>query len=92
MFTILSCASPIFYALGAALGAGRSTGTRLFSVSGQVKQPGNYEVEMVTTTFRDLMYAPVYGGGIRGDRELKAFIPGGASSNGASLASWAWGA
>jgi NADH-quinone oxidoreductase subunit F len=63
-----------------ALGEGRSTGTRIFSVSGHVKRPGNYEVEMVKTTFRDLMYAPVYGGGIRADRELKAFIPGGASS------------
>src|ERR1700730_2302404 len=64
----------------AALGAGRSTGTRIFSVAGHVKRPGNYEVEMVKTTFRDLMYAPVYGGGMQGDRELKAFIPGGASS------------
>jgi NADH-quinone oxidoreductase subunit F len=64
----------------AALGDGRSKGTRLFSVSGHVNQPGNYEVEMVKTTFRDLIYAPEYGAGIRGDRPLKAFIPGGASS------------
>jgi NADH-quinone oxidoreductase subunit F len=64
----------------AALGAGRSTGTRIFSLSGHVKRPGNYEVEMVKTTFRDLIYAPVYGGGIQGGHELKAFIPGGASS------------
>jgi NADH-quinone oxidoreductase subunit F len=64
----------------AALGQGRSTGTRIFAVSGHVKRPGNYEVEMVKTTFRDLLFAPEYGGGIRGDRELKAFIPGGASS------------
>ncbi len=35
---------------------------------------------MVKTTFRDLLYAPVYGGGIAGGRQLKAFIPGGASS------------
>ena len=65
----------------AALGAGRSTGTRIFSLSGNVKRPGNYEVEMVKTTFRDLIYAPVYGAGIAGgNNELKAFIPGGASS------------
>jgi NADH-quinone oxidoreductase subunit F len=64
----------------AALGAGRSKGTRIFAVSGHVKRPGNYEVEMVKTTFRDVMYDPVYAGGIRGDRQLKAFIPGGASS------------
>ena len=61
-------------------GEGRSKGTRMFAVSGHVKQPGNYEVEMVKTTFRDLIYAPLYGAGIRGDRPLKAFIPGGASS------------
>ena len=49
-------------------------------MSGHVKRPGNYELEMVKTTFRDLMYDPGLGGGIRDDRELKAFIPGGASS------------
>jgi len=64
----------------AGLGEGRSAGTRLFALSGHVKRPGTYEVEMVKTTFRDLVYAPVYGGGIRGDRELKAFIPGGVSA------------
>jgi NADH-quinone oxidoreductase subunit F len=64
----------------AALGEGRSTGTRLFALSGQVRRPGVYEVEMVKTTFRDLIYAPALGGGIPGDRELKAFIPGGASA------------
>jgi NADH-quinone oxidoreductase subunit F len=39
-----------------------------------------YEVEYGVTTFRDLICAPVYGGGIRGDHQLKAFIPGGASA------------
>lgn len=63
-----------------AYGDNRSRGTRLFSVSGHVIKPGNYEVEMVKTTFRDLFYAPVYGAGIRHGRQLKAFIPGGASS------------
>jgi NADH-quinone oxidoreductase subunit F len=62
------------------LGEGRSTGTRLFALSGHVRRPGVYEVEMVKTTFRDLIYAPALGGGIPGDRELKAFIPGGASA------------
>jgi NADH-quinone oxidoreductase subunit F len=64
----------------AGLGAGRSTGTRLFALSGHVRNPGAFEVEMVKTTFRDLIYAPLYGGGIKGGGELKAFIPGGASS------------
>src|SRR5271170_3808203 len=64
----------------AALGSGRSTGTRLFALSGKVRNPGVYEIEMVKTTFRDLIYAPVLGGGISGGRELKAIIPGGASA------------
>ncbi|MHB8318829.1 MAG: NADH-quinone oxidoreductase subunit NuoF [Acidimicrobiales bacterium] len=64
----------------AALGAGRSTGTRLFALSGRVKNPGVYELEMVKTTFRDLIYAPVLGGGILDGNDLKAFIPGGVSA------------
>jgi NADH-quinone oxidoreductase subunit F len=64
----------------AALGAENSKGTRMFAVSGHVKTPGVFEVEFGVTTFRDIIYAPVYAGGIRGDRALKAFIPGGASS------------
>jgi NADH-quinone oxidoreductase subunit F len=64
----------------AALGEGSSTGTRMFALSGHVRRPGNYEVEMAKTTFSDLIHAPVYGQGLRAGRALKAFIPGGASS------------
>ncbi len=64
----------------AELGAETSRGTRMFAVSGHVKNPGVYEVEFGVTTFRDLIYAPVYGGGIRDGNDLKAFIPGGASA------------
>ncbi|CAB4598536.1 unannotated protein [freshwater metagenome] len=64
----------------AALGAETSRGTRMFAVSGHVKTPGVFEVEYGVTTFRDLIYKPEYAGGILGDRELKAFIPGGASA------------
>jgi NADH-quinone oxidoreductase subunit F len=64
----------------AALGAENSKGTRIFAVSGHVNRPGVYEVEFGVTTFRDLLYAPEYGGGIRAGKELKAFIPGGASA------------
>jgi NADH-quinone oxidoreductase subunit F len=63
-----------------ALGAEASKGTRMFAVSGHVDNPGVFEVEYGVTTFRDLIYAPVYGGGIRKGRSLKAFIPGGASA------------
>lgn len=61
----------------AKLGVGRSTGTRIFSVSGHVARPGNYEVEL-GVTFRDLIYG--LAGGIPDGREMKFFIPGGASS------------
>jgi NADH-quinone oxidoreductase subunit F len=64
----------------AALGQGSSTGTRLFALSGRVNRPGWYELEMSKTTFRDLIYAPVLGGGIPQGKELKAFIPGGVSA------------
>jgi NADH-quinone oxidoreductase subunit F len=64
----------------AALGDGRSKGTKLVALSGHVKRPGNFELEWAKVTFRELMYDPRLGGGIRDDNELKAFIPGGASS------------
>ena len=64
----------------AALGGGRSTGTRLFALAGRVKNPGVYEIEMVKNTFRDLIYDPQLGGGIIDDKEIKAFIPGGVSA------------
>jgi NADH-quinone oxidoreductase subunit F len=63
-----------------ALGEGSSTGTRLFALSGRVRRPGVYEVEMAKTTFSDVIFAPLYGQGLRPRRSLKCFIPGGASS------------
>ncbi|MDE3082602.1 MAG: NADH-quinone oxidoreductase subunit NuoF, partial [Acidobacteriota bacterium] len=64
----------------AALGEGRSTGTRLFALAGRVKNPGVYEIEMVKNTFRDIIYDPALGGGIIGDKAVKAIIPGGVSA------------
>jgi len=55
----------------------KSTGTRIFCVSGHVKLPGNYEVPM-GITFRELIYEQA--GGMRSDKPLKAIIPGGASA------------
>ncbi len=61
----------------AGMGVNRSTGTRIFSVSGNVERPGNYEIEL-GMTFRELIYD--LAGGIKGGKELGFFIPGGASS------------
>jgi NADH-quinone oxidoreductase subunit F len=61
----------------ASMGVNRSTGTRIFSVSGHVERPGNYEVEL-GMTFRELIYD--LAGGIKGGKGLGFFIPGGASA------------
>ena len=62
----------------AAIGAPpKGTGTRIFCLSGHIKRPGNYEVPM-GVTFREMIYE--IGGGMRSDKPLKAFIPGGASA------------
>ncbi|MCZ8155217.1 MAG: NADH-quinone oxidoreductase subunit NuoF [Leptospira sp.] len=59
------------------IGTEKSPGTRLFAVSGHVKNRGIYEVEM-GTPMKELIYDIC--GGIRGDKSLKAVIPGGSSS------------
>ncbi|HEY7930652.1 MAG TPA: NADH-ubiquinone oxidoreductase-F iron-sulfur binding region domain-containing protein [Acidimicrobiales bacterium] len=64
----------------AALGQGRSTGTRLFALAGQVNRPGVYEIEMAKNTFRDLIFDPALGGGLAPGRSVKAIIPGGVSA------------
>ncbi|TFL13830.1 NADH oxidoreductase (quinone) subunit F [Pusillimonas caeni] len=51
-------------------------GTKLFSVSGDVELPGNYEVPL-GTPFSELLEL---AGGMRGGRKLKAVIPGGSSA------------
>ena len=55
----------------------KSTGTRIFCLSGHVRRPGNYEVPM-GTTFRELIFE--LGEGMRSEKKLKAIIPGGASA------------
>ncbi len=60
----------------ASMGTEKSKGTRIFSVSGHVKKPGNYELEL-GTPLRTLVYD--YAGGILDDKKLKCVIPGGSS-------------
>ncbi len=61
------------------MGTEKSTGTKIFSLSGHVKRPGNYEVEM-GFPLKKLIYDPAYGGGIRDNKKLKGVIPGGSST------------
>ena len=63
----------------ASFGTEKSKGTRIFCLSGHVKKPGNYELPL-GTPLRTLIYDEAYGGGILGDKQLKAIIPGGSST------------
>ncbi len=57
------------------LGKPNNGGTKIFSVSGHVNRPGNYEVRMGTPFAKLLEMA----GGMRGGKKIKGVIPGGSS-------------
>jgi NADH-quinone oxidoreductase subunit F len=71
---------PTIISMGAAefakIGPESAPGTAIFSISGNVARPGNYEL-VLGTTIRELVYE--WAGGIPDGRELKAVIPGGSS-------------
>jgi NADH-quinone oxidoreductase subunit F len=60
------------------IGTEKSPGVKIFSLSGCVNQPGNYELPL-GATFRHLIYD--LGCGIPGGRKIKAIMAAGASSN-----------
>ena len=60
------------------LGTPRNSGTRIVCVSGDVKKPGYFEIEVGKVTFQELLYDMC--GGPKDGRTLKAVIPGGSSS------------
>jgi NADH-quinone oxidoreductase subunit F len=64
----------------AKLGTPNNTGTRIVSVSGHVKKPGYYEVEVGKATLGEMIFHENFGGGLREGRKLKAVIPGGSSA------------
>jgi NADH-quinone oxidoreductase subunit F len=76
------CAVKHIVAMGASefakLGTPNNTGTRIVSISGHVKKPGYYEVEVGKATIGQLINE--FAGGLRDGRKLKAIIPGGSSS------------
>ncbi len=63
----------------ASYGTEKSKGTRIYGLSGHVKKPGNYELPL-GIPLRELLYSEQYGGGILGDKKVKAVIPGGSST------------
>ncbi len=60
------------------MGTENSPGVKIFSLSGCVNKPGNYELPL-GTTFRELIYT--HGGGLAEGRSVKAIMPAGASSS-----------
>ncbi len=73
---------PMILANGAdwykSLGTMDSAGVKVFSLSGRVRKPGNYELPF-GTTFRQLIYE--HAGGVQEGRPVKAIMPAGASSS-----------
>jgi NADH-quinone oxidoreductase subunit F len=73
---------PMILANGAdwykSMGTSDSAGIKIFSLSGRVRKPGNYELPF-GTTFRQLIYE--HGGGVQDGRSVKAIMPAGASSS-----------
>ncbi len=61
----------------AKLGVEGSTGTRIFSLSGHINNPGNFEIEM-GCSFGE--FIDTFGKGVKENKSIKAYIPGGASA------------
>ncbi|PYJ23742.1 MAG: NADH-quinone oxidoreductase subunit NuoF [Verrucomicrobia bacterium] len=62
----------------ARLGRPNNTGTRIVCVSGDVQQPGYFEIEVGALTMGQLIHE--MAGGLKPGRKLKAVIPGGSSA------------
>ncbi|WP_338874490.1 NADH-quinone oxidoreductase subunit NuoF [Spirosoma sp. SC4-14] len=62
----------------AAIGIGRSTGTKLISASGHINKPGVYEIELGVPV-EDFIFADEWCGGIRPGHKFKALVAGGSS-------------
>lgn len=73
---------PLIMAHGAdwfrSFGTEKSPGTKAISLSGHINRPGNYEVPLGITLRQ---FIDECGGGMRGGKQLKFVIPGGASTN-----------
>ncbi|MBL8100170.1 MAG: NADH-quinone oxidoreductase subunit NuoF [Anaerolineales bacterium] len=60
------------------IGTPDAAGVKIYSLSGRVRKPGNYELPF-GSTFRQLIYE--HGGGVQDSRTVKAIMPAGASSS-----------
>lgn len=62
----------------AAVGLGKSAGTKLISACGNINRPGVYEIELGLPV-EEFIYSDEYCGGIKNGKQLKAVVPGGSS-------------
>lgn len=62
------------------IGTEKSTGPKVFCVSGHVNRPGNYEAPLGAITLRDLIFGDEYAQGVRGGKKVKGILTAGASA------------
>lgn len=62
----------------AAIGIGKSTGTKLISASGNINKPGVYEIDLGVPV-EEFIFSDEYCGGIKRGKQFKACVPGGSS-------------
>lgn len=62
------------------IGTEKSSGPKVFCVSGHVNRPGNYEAPLGSITLRDLIFGKEYAQGVRNNKKVKAILTAGASA------------
>jgi NADH-quinone oxidoreductase subunit F len=62
------------------IGTEKSTGPKVFCVSGHVNRPGNYEAPLGSITLRDLIFGKEFAQGVRGGKRVKGILTAGASA------------
>lgn len=62
------------------IGTEKSTGPKVFCVSGHVNRPGNYEAPLGSITLRDLIFGDDFARGVRGGKRVKGILTAGASA------------
>jgi len=62
------------------IGTEKSSGPKVFCVSGHVNRPGNYEAPLGSITLRELIFGAEYAQGVRGGKNVKGILTAGASA------------
>ncbi|HZQ10643.1 MAG TPA: NADH-quinone oxidoreductase subunit NuoF [Anaerolineae bacterium] len=62
------------------IGTEKSTGPKVFCVSGHVNRPGNYEAPLGSITLRDLIFGEQFAQGVRDGKRVKGILTAGASA------------